>query len=110
MLGDILWRHRANEGRLVPLAVTNPQATVDVGEIAVIQDEGDLIAPPNTFDLQGTGLRFVPRAGGYDVSRTDASFRSALGNALTLGDDDSAPAILAFAFSGDGAELTSSGR
>ena len=97
-LGDILWRHQAHEGRLGPLAAGNPQASADVGEIAVIQDEGDLIAAANTFDLQGTGLRFTPRSGVYDISRTDASFRASLGSALTLGDDDSMSASVAFAF------------
>jgi hypothetical protein len=72
-LGDILWRHRAAEGRPAPLAAATPGASADVGEIAVIQDEGDLVAPPNAFDLPGTGLRFAPRAGGYDVSRIDAA-------------------------------------
>src|SRR5688572_16436934 len=52
-LGDILWRHRAAQGRAVPLAVAAPTAAADVGEIAVLQDEGDLVAPPNAFDLQG---------------------------------------------------------
>lgn len=102
-LGDVLWRHRANEGRLVPLADTIPRANADVGDIAVVQDEGDLISPANTLDLQGTGLRFVPRAGGYDVTRTDASFRATIGSPLTLGDDDSASAMLAFSFSFYGA-------
>src|SRR5262245_48352565 len=46
-LGDILWRHAAAEGRLRPLAATAPGAAADVGEIAVIQDEGDIIAPAN---------------------------------------------------------------
>jgi hypothetical protein len=102
-LVDVLWRHRANEGRLVPLADTIPRANADVGEIAVVQDEGDLIAAANTLDLQGTGLRFVARAGGYDVTRTDASFRASIGSPLTLGDDDSATAMLAFTFNFYGA-------
>jgi hypothetical protein len=98
MLGDVLWRHHAHEGRLGPLAASNPQASADVGEIAVIQDEGDLISAANTFDLQGTGVRFTPRSGVYDVTRTDASFRASIGSALTLGDDDSASASVTFAF------------
>jgi hypothetical protein len=102
-LGDVLWRHRASQGRLVPLAETIPRANADVGEIAVVQDEGDLIAAANTFDLQGTGLRFAPRAGGYDVSRTDASFRAAIGSPLTLGDDDSTTGTVSFAFTFYGA-------
>ena len=97
-LGDILWRHRAAGGRVVPLAASTGDAA-DVGDIAVIQDEGDLVAPPNTFDLQGTGLRFSRRGTGYDVGRIDASFREALGDPVSLQDDDSASRTLPFAFS-----------
>jgi hypothetical protein len=98
-LGDILWRHRANQGRVVPLASDPGRASADVGEIAVIQDEGDLVAPANPFDLQGTGLRFVPRGGGYDVSRIDASFQAAIGDPLTLQDDATVSRMLGFTFS-----------
>ena len=98
-LGDVLWRHEASRGRTSATAVGEPRAMEDVGEIAVIQDEGDLIAPPNTFDLQGTGLRYTPRAGGsYDVSRTDASFRASLGDPVTLRDDDSTSRTVMFSF------------
>ena len=97
-LGDVLWRHRAAEGRLRPSATTSPRATQDVGEIAVIQDEGDLIAPPNSFDLQGTGLRYTPRGSSYDVTRTDGSFRAVIGSPLTLGDDDSSSSTVSFTF------------
>jgi hypothetical protein len=97
-LGDILWRHRAAEGRVTPLAVDAPRASADVGQIAVIQDEGDLVAPANAFDLQGAGLRFAPRGGGYDVSRIDGSFQAAIGDPLSLQDDDSVSRALSFAF------------
>src|SRR5512138_35708 len=97
-LGDVLWRHAAAEGRLAPASIITPRATVDVGEVAVVQDEGDLIAPANIFDLQSIGLRYAPRGDGYDVTRIDGAFRAALGDAMTLGDDDSAAAPLAFTF------------
>src|SRR6185369_12351169 len=42
-LGDILWTHSAAAGRRGPLAATAPGAVADVGDIAVIQDEGDII-------------------------------------------------------------------
>ena len=103
MLGDVLWRHSAAEGRLVPLSLIAPRATVDAGDVAVMQDEGDLVAPANAFDLQQVGLRFAPKAGGYDVTRTDASFRATLGNALTLGDDDSVSNPVPFTFNFSGA-------
>jgi hypothetical protein len=99
MLGDVLWRHRAGASLRTASGGVASRATEDVGEIAIIQDEGDLITPANTFDLQLVGLRYAPRSGGgYDVSRTDASFRAALGDAVTLGDDDSVSRNIAFTF------------
>lgn len=104
---DLLWTHRAPrdggdrraEPRDVPDAV-NPAATEDVGEIAVIEDDGTIFLPANAFDLANTGLRFRPSGGGYEVSRVDAAFRTALGTRLTLGDDDTArvplPSALSF--------------
>lgn len=102
-LGDVLWRHRAAGGRAAPLAVDVPTASADVGEIAVVQDEGDLVAPANAFDLHGVGLRFSPRTGGYDVSRIDAAFQSTLGDPLTLEDDDSVSRAMPFGFTFYGA-------
>jgi hypothetical protein len=99
MLGDVLWRHRAGAPLRTAAAGGTSRATEDVGEIAVIQDEGDVITPANTFDLQLVGLRYAPRTGGgYDVSRTDASFRAALGDAVALGDDDSVSRNVPFTF------------
>ena len=70
---------------------------VDIGEIAVVQDEGDLVAPPNSFDLRGAGVRFTPNgSGGYDARRATGSFRGTLGRQLTLSDDDSASAAVSF--------------
>jgi hypothetical protein len=89
-------------GRLGP-----PRNTADVGDIAVVQDEGDLILPPNTYDLRSLGLRFTRNAGGgYDVVRIDGAFRSALGTRLTLTDDDSATSTIPFGFSFYGAGQT----
>ena len=68
--------------------------------MAVIQDEGDVIAPANTFDLQVTGLRYLPKVGGgYDIVRTDSSFRTPLGDGVPLDDDDTVARNLAFDFS-----------
>jgi hypothetical protein len=100
-LFDVLWNHRAASegGRLAPFGVVTPRATEDIGDVAVIQDEGDLVAPPNTFDIPLTGLHFVRRAGGgYDLVRIDPAFRTAIGNRVTLADDDSVATSLPFAF------------
>jgi len=109
---DALWTHheagrpdrpeRRDRPRLAPT-----RDTADVGNIAVVQDEGDLILPPNTYDLRSLGLRFTRNAGGgYDVVRIDGAFRSALGTRLTLTDDDSATSTIPFGFSFYGAGQT----
>ena len=94
------WRER----RGVPPTLTadTPAGTrqnIDIGEIAVVPDEGDLIAPANAYDLRGIGLRFTRNgAGGYNVQRIGIGFRTSLGRQLTLEDDDSEEANVAFSF------------
>jgi hypothetical protein len=97
---DVLWHHRAFKGGLLaPLDNALPRVTADVGDVAVVQDEGDLITLPNAFDIQSTGLHFVPGAGGgYDIVRIDPAFRPDLGDRITLGDDDSVEQRVPFAF------------
>jgi hypothetical protein len=96
---DSVWLHELGllRGLIRPIA---PQAaTEDVGEIAVLKDEGDLVLQPNAWDLRNLGLRFTPNEqGGYDVRRIEGTFRQALGQAVTLGDDDSVPVTLPFSF------------
>ena len=76
---------------------TTQGATADIGEVAVIQDNGDIILPANAFDLGGVGLSFVPNAsGGFDVRRGDATFQSDLGTRLTLTDDDASSTASGF--------------
>jgi predicted small secreted protein len=80
-------------------AITTPAPVADdVGEIAVIQDTGDLILPLNPYDVRSTGLRFTRNGGSYTLSKIDGTFRSALGTRVTLGDDDSAQVTIPFAF------------
>lgn len=102
---DALWTHRAAEERAGPAGLTPRRSPLggrnaaDVGDIAVVPDEGDIIVPPNTYDLQNLGLRFTRNgSGGYDVSRIAASFRAGLGTRLTLTDDDSTSSNVPFGF------------
>jgi hypothetical protein len=88
---DALWTHRAQRARdrVGQLdAPPTPSATEDVGQIAVIEDDGTIYLAANVFDLANTGLRFRPNGGGYEVTRIDAAFRTPLGARLALGDDD----------------------
>jgi hypothetical protein len=96
---DDLWAHRAAvaRGTLAPLGPL--PITEDIGDIAVLQDEGDLVLRPNQLDIRNIGLRWTRNAaGGYDVRKIDAAFRPALGNRVTLQDDDSASFTVPFTF------------
>ena len=66
-------------------AITAPAPVgEDVGDIAVIQDTGDLILPQNAYDVRSTGLRFTRNGASYTLSHIDGNFRTALGNRVTL--------------------------
>ena len=80
-----------------PITAPAPVAE-DIGEIAVIQDTGDLILPANPYDLRSTGLRFSRSGGSYTLSKVDGNFRGTLGTRVTLTDDDSVGGTIPFAF------------
>ena len=71
----------------------------DVGEIAVIQDNGDLVVAANPYDVRSTGLRFTRNGASYALSKIDGTFRSVLGGRISpFGDDDSAAVAIPFQF------------
>jgi hypothetical protein len=93
---DFLWTRQVVSRARGEREVVQPRDR-DAGDIAILEDNGRLIAPPNTFDLRERGLRFRlnPR-GGYDVSAIDAAFRPNLGTRLSLQDDDSSAVSVPF--------------
>jgi hypothetical protein len=95
---DSLWQHAAASATRTLFSRPPSAATEDIGDVAVIQDAGDLLAPPNPFDLTGVGLRFTRTGSSYDVSRISGGFRSGLGSRIELEDDDSMPFTLPFNF------------
>ena len=95
---DSLWTHAAASATRTLFSPPPRAATEDVGDVAVIQDAGDLLAPPNPFDLAGVGLRFTRSGSSYGVSRISGGFRSAIGSRIELEDDDSMPFTLPFNF------------
>lgn len=50
----------------VPQALPSAPA-MDVGEVAVLPDDGTLIIPPNSFDLDRRTLTFQPTGSGFTV-------------------------------------------
>src|SRR5262249_24047760 len=102
---DSLWAHRAGvaRGRVAPRSV-DAQPSQEVGEVAVIEDTGDLMIKPNPVDLGDVGLRFTANGrGGYDVSSTSYGFRQPLGSSIALTDDATQEVALPFAFTFHGA-------
>ncbi len=67
----------------------------DVDGIAVLEDHGDLIMQPNPVDVGNRGIRFAPNGDRYRISTIGGEFRTPLGRALALGDDDSSSETLA---------------
>jgi hypothetical protein len=93
-------------GEPQPSTTSPAPVAEDIGEIAVIQDNGDLVLPLNPFDVRSTGLRFTRNGSSYTLSTIDGTFRSALGTRVTLTDDDSVQVNIPFAFPFFGAAQT----
>ena len=89
-------REAAAAGRLRLASARD--TSVDVGQIAVLQDDGDLALLRNDLDLSGAALRFTPAGGGYSVTRLALSLEPDTGAAVSLGDDDSKSVALPFSF------------
>jgi len=82
-----LQKSRLNKIQFVPLATAN----FDVGDVAIIEDDGTLILPPsaaNPFDLEGLTLQFTRNtSGGYDIATIPFAFDTPFGTMLDAGDD-----------------------
>ena len=99
-VSQLLWTHQAarNQGLTLALDEDLPVDNEDIGQIAVLQDVGDLIVRSNQFDLATAGLRFTPNGAGYDLGRADGGFRSPLGTRVVLEDDDASELQVPFDF------------
>lgn len=94
---DAVWAHREQRDRHGAEA-RSLRASFDVGQIAVLLDEGDLALVANPMDLQKKGVRFSPAGSGYSVSRVDLPLEPDAGSRLSLGDDASQSVALGFSF------------
>jgi hypothetical protein len=98
-LGEALWLHRAGaERERAATSGAPPPAAQDIGDIAVVQDQGDIVLPANPLDLASSTLRFTKGGAGYSVTKSALAFRPTLGRQLTLGDDDSVEVDVPFSF------------
>ena len=97
---EALWKHEAARQQGARPAAEVQTASEDIGDIAVLQDDGSIMIPANAFDLKGTGLVLSRnQSGGYDVRQGDATFKPTLGTKVTLVDDQSATFSIPFSAS-----------
>ena len=97
------------QGYLQALA-RQERASLDVGDIAVLDDDGTLLVLANAFDVANRSVRFTPFGAGYQVAAGDAApdtAATAAGTALTLADDDTREIPLGFSFNFYGNTYTS---
>lgn len=99
---DAVWAHReaiSRPGRAdLRSASASATASLDVGNVAVLKNEGDMVFLKNPLDLQGKGFEFSPVAAGYSLSRVDRPVVPDTGTRLSLTDDSNVAVPLPFAF------------
>lgn len=91
--GAELVRHAQNMRRLSGITAEAAVSSVDVGDVAVIVDNGSIIIPPkpgNPYDLGApNAISFLPAgADAFDVSFSGTGLDAGFGADLGLGDDD----------------------
>lgn len=82
-------RHLAREQREGRLPLKMAPKVTQVGQIAVIEDNGTLFPPPKRFDLQGQSMQFLRRPKGMSAVRSATGFLDLIGDKVNLGDDAS---------------------
>jgi hypothetical protein len=104
---ESVWSHQEWRGRRSVRAQSAAAGSFDVGQIAVLLDDGDLARPRNLLDLQHTALRFTPAGAGYSLAPLALPLEPDTGTRLTLADDDTQAVPLGFAFPFFGQSYTS---
>ena len=107
---------RAKQGYATQSLISS--VPVDEGNIAIVPDDGTMVFPANTFDLDEKNIVFAPAAARFSVTTASGGFDSDVGSggvvlnpspgaSSSLGDDDSREVVLGFAFPYFGKTYTS---
>ncbi len=92
-------RATAFEQQLVAGGATAPGPQVTkLRHVAVVEDDGTIVPPPNPFDLGFAGVQFRRSGPGVRVASLGAGVSAERGERLTIGDDDDRPIDLPFSF------------
>jgi len=83
-------RRSARPGQIAAAISTAPQAE-RVGNVAVLVNDGTMIAEPNAFDLDQTAIAFAARKKGETIAPSADPWQEELGEKLAIGDDESLP-------------------
>jgi hypothetical protein len=94
-----IWAHREQVSRHPRPVQVQAREDVEIGDITVLMDGGDLALLQNRFDLHSVGLVFEPAGDGFRASRVDSAVAPDAGTILQLGDDDTREVALPFSFS-----------
>ncbi len=107
---DALARAQYHESRLRRLAESSSRRLLfepriqavqqDIGDVAVLEDDGTLVTEPNAFDLIAKAIRFEPiSSSSYRVVATGTAFDGTGGTSIKLADDDTFTLALQSPFS-----------
>jgi hypothetical protein len=81
---------RDKDTRIDTQALTSGPLPVDIGDTAVIEDDGTIVIPPAQFSLKKSSVLFTPEGDGYRISNAHIPYDRNLGFRLGyfLGADD----------------------
>src|SRR5262245_31054214 len=92
------WHQYWQQVRPQAVQAASAAADVDVDNVALLEDRGDLVVRRNPFDLAAAAIRFTPaRDGGYALARLSLPLDPA-GSPLGLGADEARAVDLPFSF------------
>jgi hypothetical protein len=80
---------RLERQRAETMALSAGVEAAKVGDVAVLVDNGDIIAQPNRVDLGDFGVQFIPqKKGGFVVAPSADPVSADIGQRIALGDDE----------------------
>jgi hypothetical protein len=82
LLSTLYSSSRASRQSARSILRSTPPGVADVGDTAVITDNGTIVQPPNSFDLKNRSLLMTPDGDGYRITREGIEFIDDVGARL----------------------------